>query len=415
MLRASIETASFRTTVPNLLKFTVVSVAIFALSACQKPSDKASADASASASAPAVSLQVLTEDLFQVKTNAISHGPVVTGVVQPERRADLRAEVASVVLQVLKENGDAVKQGDLLLRLDETAIRDSLRSAQEAVRAANSSLSQSERQLERQKTLRASGMTSTAALEDAQLRVNTVANEVAAAKTREVQARQQLTRTEVRAPFDGLISERKASVGDTAQIGKELLKVMDPTSMRFDGLVAADKISELKLGQAVVFNVNGYGKQEFIGKIKRIDPTANSTTRQVAVQISFDGTQPPKVAGLYAEGRIETAQMMNLTVPEAVLVRAGDKSYVWRFTGSAIKKIEVVLGERDPRRGDFAISSGVQLGDQLLRNPNANLQDGQAAKLVSSKIVPRVGVTSVTGASTAASSASSASNAASAK
>lgn len=409
MLRAFIASASRSanvcSTVAFLLRMTALSVAIVAVSACQKPSDKAK---SASVSAPPVSLQVLAEDMYQVKSNAVSQGPVVTGLVQPERRADLRAEVASVVLQVTKENGEAVKRGDVLIRLDETAIRDSLRSAQEAVRSANSSLAQSERQLERQKTLRASGMTSTAALEDAQLRVNSANNDVAAAKTREAQARQQLTRTEVRAPFDGLISERKASVGDTAQVGKELLKVMDPSSMRFDGLVAADRISELALGQTVAFNVNGYGKQEFVGKIKRIDPTANTTTRQVAVQISFDGTQPPKVAGLYAEGRIETAQVVGLTIPEAVLVRVGDKNYVWRFADGVIKKIEVALGERDPRRGDFVVRSGVKMGDQLLRNPNSNLQDGQVAKLMSSKIVPRAVPIEV--AKAASSSASSAAN-----
>jgi multidrug resistance efflux pump len=61
-----------------------------------------------------------------------------------------------------------------------------------------------------------------------------------------VQARQQLQRTEVRAPFDGVVSERKVSAGDTAQIGKELVKVIDPTSMRFEGLVSADKVTSVR-------------------------------------------------------------------------------------------------------------------------------------------------------------------------
>ncbi|MBI3229353.1 MAG: efflux RND transporter periplasmic adaptor subunit [Burkholderiales bacterium] len=354
------------------------------LNACQKPAEKT---ASASASVALANLQVLTEDIYQVKTSSLAHGPVVTGVIQPERHADLRAEVSSVVLEVLKENGDKVKRGDLLIRLDETAIRDSLRSAQEAVKAAQSTLQQSERQLERQKTLRASGMTSTQALEDAQLRVNSANSEVVAARAREVQARQQLQHTEVRAPFDGLVSERKASVGDTAQVGKELVKVIAPESMRFEGLVAADRIGELQLGQNVSFNINGYGKQEFIGKVRRIDPTANPNTRQVAVQISFEGVNQPKVAGLYAEGRIETGTVSSLTVPEAVLARAGDKAYVWRLSDGKIHKVEVKVGERDSRSGDFAISSGVALGDQLLRNPGINFVDGQGAKIVSSKIV----------------------------
>ena len=114
-------------------------------------------------------LTVAPEDVLTVKSDALSSGPVITGSIQPERRADLRAEVSAIVLQVLKENGEPVKRGDVLVRLDETAIRDTMLSAEEAQRAANLSLEQANRQLERLKTLRASGMTSVKALDDAEM------------------------------------------------------------------------------------------------------------------------------------------------------------------------------------------------------------------------------------------------------
>src|SRR5439155_23804848 len=185
-------------------------------------------------------------------------------------------EVSSVVLQVLKENGEGVKKGDLLVRLDDTSIRDSLTSAQEGVRASAQALDQAERQLQRIKTLRSSGMASTQQLDDAETRRNNAQSDLSAAKARAVQARQQLQRTEVRAPFTGVISDRKVSAGDTAQIGKELVKVIDPTSIRFEGLVSDDKISSVKIGQPVNFRVNGHGQQELFGKVKRVDPAGNS-------------------------------------------------------------------------------------------------------------------------------------------
>ena len=178
-----------------------------------------------------------------MNASARAAGPVITGSLQPERRADLRAEVSAVVLQVLKENGEPVRAGDLLVRLDDTAIRDSLASADEAVRAAAQAFEQAERQFQRLKTLQAQGMASTQALEDAEIRRNNAQSDlVGGASARVVQARQQLQRTEVRAPFDGVVSERKVSAGDTAQVGKELLKVIDPRSMRFEGLVSADRM-----------------------------------------------------------------------------------------------------------------------------------------------------------------------------
>jgi multidrug efflux pump subunit AcrA (membrane-fusion protein) len=98
------------------------------------------------------------EDVVTVRPSAITAGPLITGSLQPDKRADLRAEVSAVVTAVLKENGDAVKRGDLLVRLDDTSIREGLVSAQEAERVAVQATDQAERQLQRLNTLRASGM-----------------------------------------------------------------------------------------------------------------------------------------------------------------------------------------------------------------------------------------------------------------
>ncbi len=358
---------------------------VLSLAGCSKDSAKADKAASPD-SLPA--LLVAPQDLMTVQNNTLSMGPTLTGTVQPQRRADLRAEVSSVVVQVLKENGDRVRRGDLLVRLDDTAIRDSLNSAQEAQRAAVQSYEQAERQLQRLKTLRESGMASTQQLEDAENRRNTTQSDLAAAKTREVQARQQLQHTLISAPFDGIVSERKVSAGDTAQIGKELLKVMDPTSMRLEGLVSADAVAEVKVGQAVRFRVNGYGPQEFSGMVTRINPAANANTRQLEVLVEFSTGKQPQLAGLYAEGNIEASQQSALMMPSAALAREGDKTYAWRVKGGVVQKVSLVLGERDPRRGDFALRSGLSEGDQLIRNPTSALKDGQKVQLTASTAAP---------------------------
>ena len=137
--------------------------------------------------APAAPLLISAEDLLTVRNSALASGPSITGSIQPERRADLRAEVPAIVLQVLKENGEPVRRGDLLVRLDDTAIRDGLASAEAATRAAHQAFEQAERQLERLKTLRSSGMASAQALDDAEIRRNNAQSDLEAAKTRVVQ------------------------------------------------------------------------------------------------------------------------------------------------------------------------------------------------------------------------------------
>lgn len=387
----------------RVLPAALMLLGVLALSACGKPADgKAAAAASAASGASAAegsaaTLLIAPEDLLSLRVGAYAVGPVITGSVQPERKADLRAEVSAVVQQVLKENGQAVRRGELLVHLDDTAIRDGLTSASEAARAAGQTFEQAERQYQRQKTLQAQGMSSMQSLEDAELRRNNAQSDLVAAKARVVTARQLLTRTEVRAPFDGVVSERKVSIGDTAQIGKELVKVIDPRSMRFEGLVSADRMQELQVGQVVNFRVNGYAKSDFQGKIRRVDAAANATTRQVEVLVDFDGGKGPEVSGLYAEGRVESSSVKSLMLPEAALLRVGDASYAWRVKDGKISKVKLELGERDSRRGDYALRSGLAEGDMILRNPGSNLRDGQAVTLV--------GKTAQAGAASAASAA----------
>jgi RND family efflux transporter MFP subunit len=327
-------------------------------------------------------LLLAPEDLLTMRNNALTSGPSITGSVQPERRADLRAEVSAVVLAVLKENGDVVQQGDLLVRLDDTAIRDTLTAAEASAHAADQAYAQAERQYQRMSTLRESGVVSTQQLEDVEIRRNSAQSDREAARTRVVSARQQLERTKVRAPFDGIVSDRKVSAGDTAQIGKELVKVIDPRSLRFEGLVSADSIGAVQIGQQVVFRVHGYDERDFLGTVTRVNPAANATTRQVEVLVSFsDPKHQPDVAGLYAEGRVETRRTAALTIPPTALVMEGDQAYAWRLQGGTIQKVSLRIGERDARTGEFVLESGLAEGDTLLRYPNSTLRNGQAVEL----------------------------------
>jgi RND family efflux transporter MFP subunit len=358
-----------------MLRKTYFALIILALTASLFGCKKSVIEENKKAPAPR-SLLIAPEDVFTLGSSDLASGPVITGTIQPERQADLRAEISSVISQVLKENGDPVKRGEVLVRLDTASINDSLRSADEAVRVALLAVEQTARQMQRQKTLSASGMTSTQALDDAEMRNNNAQSDLVASRARQTQAREQLQRTEVRAPFDGIVIDRKASGGDTATIGKELLKVVDPTSMRFEGRISADKIPDVKVGQRVSFNINGYTGKIFAGKVKRIDPAANPVTRQVEVLVAFVENDIPKVSGLYAEGQVEVASRKTLSIPEAVLVRNGDKALVWRVDQKVLRRVEIKLGARDPQRGDFEVLDGLKEGDQLIRNPQITFKDG---------------------------------------
>ncbi|GAA5174236.1 hypothetical protein GCM10025771_03450 [Niveibacterium umoris] len=352
------------------------------LAACSPNKNDAAAAAKQSA---AQRLLIAAEDVRRVESALHAGGPVLTGSLQPERRADLRAEVSTTVLQVLRDNGDVVRRGELLVRLDDTSIRDSLSSAEEAARAAERSVDQSERQFKRLITLQGQGMSSTQSVEDAEARRNQAQSDLAAARARVVAARQQLQRTEVRAPFDGVVSDRKVSAGDTAQVGKELLKVIDPASMRFEGLVSVERVADLKAGQVVHFRVAGAERATFSGRLQHIAPSADEVTRQVSVRVAVEG-DVPRVAGLYAEGQVVTSGEAVPMLPEASLVREADHVYAWRINGDKLAKVALTLGERDARSGLWVVRSGLAAGDEVLRAPSSGLVDGQAFERVAAKV-----------------------------
>jgi multidrug efflux pump subunit AcrA (membrane-fusion protein) len=158
--------------------------------------------------------------------------------------------------------------------------------------------------------------------------------------------------------------------------------------MRFAGRVSADKISVVKVGQSVNFRINGYGNQDFQGKVTRVDPSANDVTRQVEVLVSFGDGKRPEVAGLYAEGNIEAAKVTALTLPESVLIKAGDKTSVWQVKNNAMHRVELVVGPRDARTGYHEVRSGLSEGDVIVRSPGSGVKEGQAVEMLAVKPLP---------------------------
>jgi RND family efflux transporter MFP subunit len=235
------------------------------------------------------------------------------------------------------------------------------------------------------KSLQAQGMVSTQGLEESEIKRNAAQSESVASKARVAAAKQQLERTEVRAPFNGVVSARKASAGDTAQIGKELIQVIDPSSMRFEGQVPADQMSVVKVGQRVNFRINGTAQSGDQlgnkGTVKRIDSAANPITRQVSVIVEMSGKDRPPVVGLYAEGVIETQVKPAVMVSESSLRREGDKVFAWVLDGTKINKRQIEIGDRDTRLGQWVVQSGLAAGDKILRNSGSSLKDGQAYTL----------------------------------
>src|SRR5688500_257839 len=225
-------------------------------------------------------LAVGRESVYRVEMARLSTGPALSGSLEPERQATVRAEVPGSVLSTSVEEGQAVAAGAVLARIDDSGLREGLLSAESAVRSADQQLAVARRNAERAEALVKGGALPEREVESARWNVTNAQAQLADARSRLALAREQLGKTAVRAPFAGVVSDRAVAAGDTVQPGSELFTIVDPKRMRLAAQVPAERLGELQIGTPVDFNIAGLPGR-FEGRIERINPVVDPTTRQV--------------------------------------------------------------------------------------------------------------------------------------
>ncbi len=350
---------------------------ILLVSGCRKNS---AGNAGAGTAAPQAIVLGL-EDTAVVTRATVQSGPALTGTLTAERQASVRAQIAGSVLAVTAEPGQAVRQGQVLARLDSASLTDAYNSARSAVTSARNNAGVAQREAERQRTLLAAGAVSQRDLENAQQNAVAAQASLASAQAQLATAGKQLGYTSITAPFAGVVSERPVSAGDVVQPGTALYTVVDPSSLRLEAAVPAEQLSQLQVGSPVVFTVTGYGNHTFRGQITRINPTADPTTRQVRVYAEIPNPGNNLVAGLYAEGRIESESRNGLVVPTAAIDRRLARPAVLLVRDGKVARVDVELGLADDREQKVEVRRGVQAGDVVLLGAAQTIQPGTPVRL----------------------------------
>ena len=180
-----------------------------------------------------------------------------------------------------------------------------------------------------------------------------------------------------------MVSDRPVSAGDVVQPGALLFSVVDPSSMRLEGSVPAEQLSQVRLGAPVTFTVNGYPGRTFSGRVTRVNPTADPATRQVRIVISIPNAEGRLVGGLFATGRLASESHTGLLVPATAVDSRSNIPAVFRIKGGRVERIPVQLGLRDDASETVEIASGVQAGDTLLLGAAQGITVGTIVKVSS--------------------------------
>lgn len=336
--------------------------------------------------------QTISVDVAEVERGALNDTALASGNLVYETQIQLRSEVTGRVAEVLVQEGQHVRRGDLLMRLDQDAFQADLDSADAGVRAAEieirsrrARLEDLGRQLQRQRALRERGLIGQDAYEQlqsqydiARIAVEAGEQSLAQASAQRELARDRLQRTLFTAPIDGLMISVDIKPGETVIagttniVGSDLMVLADPSVLLAELRVDEADVARVKLDQPVrVFaaahpNTGLEGKVVQIGTSARAQGTSQSLSFKVQVQIA--ATHLTLHPGMSCRAEIETAQgEPGLHVPVAAVRKDGTGHYVWRVNNLKSERIPVELGMAN----DFSqeVRGSLNEGDRVVTGP----------------------------------------------
>ncbi|TDF37551.1 efflux RND transporter periplasmic adaptor subunit [Alteromonadaceae bacterium M269] len=256
------------------------------------------------------------------------------GRTQPDRMATLRSESNARVIEVLAEKGQAVKKGDLLVKLNPNDLEQRLVSAKSLKK-------QMELELKGAKSLGSKGYQSEANLAQAEANVESANAQVETLTLA-------LARTHIRAPFDGVLNERFVELGDYLREGDDIAEVIDLNPLVIRADVTEADIQRLKLQQAATGRV--VSGQEMQGHIRYISSVSTEGTNTFPIEVAVENADNRYVAGMSTELSIPLDEAWAIKITPAVIAldEAGNIG-VKTVERDRVKfvPIDIVKSERD--------------------------------------------------------------------
>ena len=276
-------------------------------------------------------------------------------------------EVTAKVVEIKFEDGDRVKAGQLLVRLDDDKERAEFDQAE-------INLDEQEREMARIDRLSKSNAVSQKSIDEQKTKLARSKTLLAVAKT-------QINDRHLHAPFAGCLGMRLVSLGDLVTPGTKITTLDDISEINVDFSVPEKYFAALKTGYEISVKSPAYPDETFKGKITAISPRINLDTRMVEVRAVIDNKAMKLRPGMMFLVRVDMGSRSALMIPEKSVVSLGEKQFVFT-TGSDghVTRHEVTLGSR--RGGKVEVISGINDGDSIVTEGVTKLVDGMTVNFV---------------------------------
>jgi membrane fusion protein, multidrug efflux system len=314
--------------------------------------------------APAVAVKAVPAKVARAVVEA---GAI--GSLRADESVVIRPEIAGRIERIGFEEGQSVKKGSLLARLDAAETRAQVTSSRAQAQF-------DKQRLERADDMRKKGFISQQALDEVQS-----AYTRSRAKQREDEAK--LAKSEIRAPFDGVAGLRQVSEGAYVAAGTDIARLEKIDQLKLDFRVPETYLAQLRTGLAVSAAVDAFPQASFPGKIYAIEPAVDEQTRTILARARVANRELKLRPGMFARVSLTLGTRENaIWIPEEAIVPRGQDSFVFRVIDGKAELVQVQTGTR--KVGEVEITKGLAGGDLVVTEGTQRLAPGMQVSIIPS-------------------------------
>jgi RND family efflux transporter MFP subunit len=312
-----------------------------------------------------------------------------SGYVVARRKAAVASKGTGTLVFLGVDEGDRVKKGQVIARLEDSDVVAALQRARENLRVAQADLYDAKQSRERMQTLLKQDLVAQADYDVAEARYQRVVATIDAAKFAVREAEVAVENTRIVAPFDGTVLKKNADVGEivaplagAASSKAAVVTIADMSSLEVDADVSEANITRVTPNQPCEITLDAYPQQRYPGFVTKIVPTADRAKATVLVKISFrqyDEKVLPemsaKIAFLAPGSPVDVGTpKLLLTVPAAAVTNHNGREVVFQVKDDRAVEVSVITGKRFA--GFVEITSGLKEGDKVIAKANPELKNG---------------------------------------
>lgn len=354
------------------LAFVLAVIAALSLAACNR--------ATPAPAAATAALEFAATDLVSAELRRMVPNVQLSGSLRPWREATVKARVAGELQALGVREGDAVKLGQIIGRIDATDYRARLAGSEADVAAAHAALGVAEKNQTTQESLLAKNFISRNAYDTTAGNRDAAKARLDAARAAAAVGRKALADTTLVAPLDGIVSARLVQAGERVAVDARIVTIADISRLELAASVPAGEAARLLPGAEITLRVEGLDDVRISGRIERINPAAAPGSRSIELYAVIDNREGRLRGGLFAQGQVAAgAAQERIAVPASALREEGGAQVLYVLAGDRVQRrpVKTAIAEA----GWVSIAEGVSVGERVVRYNLGPLKDGSAAKV----------------------------------